>query len=181
MKKVYITGIGPDRPGIVAAMTEVLAHNRGNLEDTTMTILGRQFALIMIGSFPADIPLERICEEYATTGRNLGLTIFVHEFDEEGEHKTPVNKNPYIISVAGHDRTGITFEITRILSKFRVNITDLNAQIIEGEEGQPVYIMMIECDMPKDIERELFERELAMMGESLNVEITYHPVEHVAL
>ncbi len=181
MKKVYITGVGQDKPGIVAAMTQVIANNSGNIEDSTMTILGSQFASIMVGTFPDDVDMDTIRREYMAVEQNIGLIVFVQELVDDSEHqRILVDAQPYIISVAGNDKTGITFEITRILARHQVNITDLNAQTIQGEEG-PVYIMMVETLLPKDLNTSAFESELAKMGENLNVEITYHPVEHVAL
>ncbi len=181
MKKVYITGVGQDKPGIVAAMTQVIANNKGNIEDSTMTILGSQFASIMVGTFPDDVAMEDIRREYMAVEQTLGLIVFVQELEDDSKHQQILaHSQPYIISVAGNDKTGITFEITRILARHEVNVTDLNAQTIQGEDG-PVYIMMVETLLPPALNVDVFEQELAKMGESLNVEVTYHPVEHVAL
>ena len=181
MKQVYITGVGQDQPGIVAAMTEGINQNQGNIEDSTMTILGSQFAFIMVAGFPDDVTIEMLRKDYMPFEQEKGLIVFVQELTDKTPYTPkPADAVPYIISVAGGDRTGITYEITRILAKHEVNITDLNAHTIEGETG-PVYIMMIETILPDALDRDVFERELAMMGENLNVEIQYHPVEHVAL
>ena len=43
---------GADRPGIVAAVTGVLVEHGGNLEDTSMTILGGHFAMMLVVAVP---------------------------------------------------------------------------------------------------------------------------------
>src|SRR5664280_1086412 len=48
MGALAITAIGDDRPGIVAAVTEVLVAVDANLEDTSMTILRGHFAMMLI-------------------------------------------------------------------------------------------------------------------------------------
>jgi glycine cleavage system transcriptional repressor len=48
MHELAVTAIGQDRPGIVAAVTKVLHERGGNLEDSAMTILGGQFAIVLL-------------------------------------------------------------------------------------------------------------------------------------
>ncbi len=181
MKKICITCVGPDQSGIVAAITDVLANHQGNIEDTTMTILGCQFALIMIGVLPDSVTLDTLANEYRALERRMSLSVTLSTLDQAPGAEAPHSQGqPFMVSVAGNDRTGITCEITRILAHYAVNITDLNARTIPGESG-PVYIMMVECLLPNDLPKPAFEQTLARMGETLNVEITYHPIEHAAL
>ncbi|MBK8190052.1 MAG: ACT domain-containing protein [Vampirovibrionales bacterium] len=182
MKKYTLTGIGPDKPGIVAGMTAALADCGGNIEDSAMTILANQFALILIGAFPDKATLEGLREAFAPVAAALDMTLDIRELHETaaGAPAHAPGENTYILSVAGRDRTGITAAITRILAAHQVNITDLNARLMENEDG-PVYIMMVEAVLPAGLDVDAFERELAAMGESLHVEISYHPVEVVAL
>lgn len=180
MKKFTLTGIGPDRPGIVSGMTATLAALGGNIEDSAMTILGSQFALILIGAFPDDTSLPALRQAFDPVAGALDMTLDIRALHEPPTPARAAPATAYIISVAGRDRTGITAEVTRILAAHGVNITDLNAHLMEGDEG-PVYLMMVEASLPATLDTPAFERELAAMGQALNVEISYHPVEYVAL
>src|SRR6266545_3989072 len=53
MSQLAITVIGPDRPGIIADVTEALVGTGVNLEDSTMTLLRGHFAMVIVcsGSF----------------------------------------------------------------------------------------------------------------------------------
>ena len=49
MKLYYaLSAIGQDRPGIVADVSGLIFECGGNLEDSSMTILGNQFALLIL-------------------------------------------------------------------------------------------------------------------------------------
>ena len=47
-----VTAIGHDRPGIVAAITGALLEMDGNVDDSQMSILHGQFAVMLIVSVP---------------------------------------------------------------------------------------------------------------------------------
>ena len=48
---IVISALGSDRPGIVESLTgEILAHN-GNILDSRMTVLGGEFAVLMLVNF----------------------------------------------------------------------------------------------------------------------------------
>ena len=44
MKKIIVSVLGHDRPGIIAAVSEVLFRNGCNIEDVSQTILQTAFA-----------------------------------------------------------------------------------------------------------------------------------------
>ena len=52
MSHFALTIIGRDRPGIVAKVTEILYRLGCNIADSSCTILGGQFAMILILSNP---------------------------------------------------------------------------------------------------------------------------------
>ena len=48
MTHFAVTAVGADRPGIVAAVTGAFAEHGCNLEDSSMTILRGQFAMMLV-------------------------------------------------------------------------------------------------------------------------------------
>ncbi|MBA2862724.1 ACT domain-containing protein [Methanococcus maripaludis] len=48
MENVVITVVGVDKPGIVAAVTKVLAENSANIVDIRQTIMEDLFTMIML-------------------------------------------------------------------------------------------------------------------------------------
>jgi glycine cleavage system transcriptional repressor len=53
MHHFALTVVGRDRPGIVAQVTEILFNLGCNIADSSCSILGGQFAMILIIAHPA--------------------------------------------------------------------------------------------------------------------------------
>ena len=51
-----MSAIGKDRPGIVADLAELIFEHGCNLEDSSMTILGGEFAVLLL--FTAATPIS---------------------------------------------------------------------------------------------------------------------------
>lgn len=180
-QQVYITGIGDDRPGIVASLTDIFLRYDGNIVESTMTMLGNQFAFLLVVGLPDDANVEMFCNAFQPIEKEHRISIFVQplEKDIHAASQRP-DGNPFMISVAGEDKMGITAHFSKILANHQVNIMDLNAKTIDGNGG-PTYILMIEVILPKTINIPSFEQDLVNKGEELNVEVTYHPLEQIEL
>jgi glycine cleavage system transcriptional repressor len=172
--RVIVSGVGDDKPGMVAALTEVLMELGGNIEETTMARLAEQFAMIVVVSLPdADLIPElktRIETLHETSGLLLQLKPLtrVHQAQPDPDGR-------YFITVSGEDRTGITYQVSRALSQASVNITDLNAHAIEGENG-PIYLMMIEVDPPQNMSEATLHQLMEPVRQTLGMEIQIRPV-----
>lgn len=141
MPEFAVTALGADRPGIIARVTEVLLDHGGNLEDSQMTILRGQFAIMLLVTAEVSAAvLERALAE--RTG-DLGLVVTVRPVGP-GSDSPPPN---HVVSVYGSDRPGIVHGATQALADAGVNITDLTTRVIEGEE--PVYAMLLEVSLPE--------------------------------
>ena len=67
-----MSAIGRDRPGIVADLAELIYESECNLEDSRMTILGSEFAVLLLLSGQDD-EVERRAE--AAKASSLGASI----------------------------------------------------------------------------------------------------------
>src|ERR1043166_716710 len=69
---LVLTAVGPDRPGIVNEVPKFLFDRGCNLEDSRMSILGGEFALIVLVSGASD-PVARVRSEFAPFVSKIGL------------------------------------------------------------------------------------------------------------
>ncbi|MCH8029365.1 MAG: hypothetical protein IH874_05490 [Candidatus Dadabacteria bacterium] len=178
MKRYFsITSIGDDRPGIVAAVSEVIYKLGANIEDSSMTILKGQFAMILIVSM--DDGLDK--GGFRGLREALGLHITVEELDRAqlDEHVVP-SGTPHIISAIGTDKPGIVYGLSKLLSSKGINITDMSTKVIPGEDT-PVYTMVIEITVPAGIEIDKVEEELSELGRELSVDFSLREVEVLGL
>ena len=84
-----VTIISKDRPGIVADASEVLFRLGCNIEDSSCTMLGGDFAMILVVSHEKPFTKGRLTDEFRLLHERTGLQIHVRSLTEE--EVCPVN------------------------------------------------------------------------------------------
>ena len=163
-----VTIIGKDRPGIVADTSEVLYALGCNVEDSSCTMLGGEFAMILIVSHPKPFSKKNLEAEFAAKNTGTGLSAFIRTLkDDEVCYREPEGEL-CLVSVYGSDKPGIVYRITRELADRGVNITDLNTKLI-GSPSEPVYVLMLEAALPQGMSVEDATDLLANLKKELSV------------
>lgn len=180
MSFVAITAVGRDRPGIVSGLTGVLYELGCNLEETTMTGLRGEFAMLMLVRLPASLALPELESALHETGRRMGLTLEVRPLAPDEETPRESGGAGYMLRVYGADRPGIVHAATRILAEHNLNITDLNTRVLPGSNG-PVYVLLLEVDAPSPDAAEAVRPELERLRAELNVDLSFSELEDEAL
>jgi glycine cleavage system transcriptional repressor len=170
MSRLAISVFGLDRPGIVAAVTRVLAEEGGNLEDSSMTILRGHFAMMLVVSAPDGARVER---GLAPVAADLDLQVSVRPIADEVTRAGTVGE-PWVIAVYGADRPGLVARVAGVLAAHQVNIIDLESRVIG--EPEPVYAMHFEVEVPPST-LEAVRAGLRQVAAELTVEISMHPDE----
>jgi glycine cleavage system transcriptional repressor len=180
-KTIIITAIGKDRPGIVAAVSKVLFETGCNIEDSSMTILGNDFAMILMVTLPAKVSASVLDKKLAAVKNKLGLSI-TQRLLKPAELKAANTGSavPCMISVYGTDKPGIVYRISDFLAKNKVNITDVETKIISPETN-PIYIMMLEVNVPAPARLAQVTKALAALAHELHIDITIKPIESYQL
>ena len=166
--------VGADRPGIVAAVTGVLFGMGCNLKDCSMTVLSRQFAMVMEVEGPDDLAPETLEAELARSEGCAGLSVEVRPAGERAP--IVVDGDPYIVSVYGSDHPGIVHRISTLLADNHVNITDVNTRVI-GEADEPVYAMLLEVVLPRSLDPAELGGALQATAAAVGVEAGLHPAD----
>lgn len=172
MGRYALTAIGRDKPGIVAAVTKALYEHDCNIEDSSMTILEDEFAIILIMSMPSTGE-GKLLKDLKEVERSMGLMIHLKEIPKQAE--AMAQPSNYIITLHGADKAGIVYKTAEILSKMGLNITDLETKVIGGDKK--VYIMVMEVYSPTETDIKKVEEELKKLSESLGVTIKLRPIE----
>ena len=79
--KAVITVIGKDKPGIIAAVSALMAKNNVNIEDISQTVLQGNFTMIMVCELGDKISVAALSEVMNKTGIETGVTIRVQHED----------------------------------------------------------------------------------------------------
>jgi glycine cleavage system transcriptional repressor len=183
MSQFAVAAIGRDRPGIVAAVAEVLFEHGANIEDSQMTILRGHFTMTLIVSLegspaePAEV--ESLRRGLDAVRERLGLEALSVS---AVEHLGAGGPDPsHIVSVYGVDHPGIVYAVSATLAEESVNITDLTTRVFAGEGETPVYAMMIEIAVPAELEPSDVERRLRAIAAEQSVELSFRPLEPALL
>ena len=173
MPSLAVTAIGADRPGIVAAVTGALVDHGCNLEDTSMSILRGQFAMVLIVAAPEGleaVTLEEALSEGAATSDLVVAVRPVHDatvaVGDDGERWTVV--------VYGADHPGIVHGMAAALAALGANIVDLTTRVT-GD--RPIYSMVMEVALPAGVSGEALEERLRAAAGELGVDSAVHPSE----
>lgn len=174
MHDLTVSAIGEDRPGIVAAVTGVLLEQGCNLADCSMSLLRRQFAMILLVEAPDELSDEGLADALAEPAGRLGLVTSVRRV---AHAETSSSGRPHVVSVYGPDRPGIVHKVASVLAGMGVNVTDLISRLA----GDDLYMVMVEIDLPDESDAAAVEAELQAAAREMGVEITFRPAEPVEL
>ncbi|MGZ9265129.1 MAG: glycine cleavage system protein R [Candidatus Deferrimicrobiaceae bacterium] len=176
-----VSVMGKDRPGIVAEVSRILYELGFNIEDSTCTILSGQFAMILVVFHEKLQSATEVSPSFDEVRREMGLQVTVYSLKaEEVVHEKSFAGHPHIISVYGADRPGIVFTVARELAQRRVNITDLNTQVV-GSKERPVYVMVMEVDIPESVDMKELNGVFDRVKKELSVSISVRPIETLEL
>lgn len=170
-----LSAIGRDRPGIVADLAELIYDCDCNLEDSSMTVLGSEFAVLLLlssASSDAERLLASACKRLEWEKR---LTVFFRPLDAEPvPFAARVRARRYALQASGVDRAGIVAKIARCLSDHEVNIAEMSTQSRpEPESGTPIYTLRIQLDVPSHVDTAALARRLQGVAEDLQVDLTF--------
>lgn len=80
--KAVVTVTGTDRRGIIAKVSGFLAARGVNIEDISQTILGDQFAMIMVVDLAeSERAIGELADELSGFGKEIGMNIRMQHED----------------------------------------------------------------------------------------------------
>ena len=172
-----VSAIGKDRPGLVADLARLVLDSDANLEDSRMTILGSDFAIILLCSSICQDAGGRLAVGVKRLERDHGLTILLRHLEAGPRPAVPApGTKLYRVEAAGEDRAGIVAGICGVLAEHGVNIVDLSTRSRPGPGGSPHYEMVISVEVPDDLEGRALREALEVEGDRLVIDVALMPV-----
>lgn len=144
MTRAVISTIGRDRPGIVNELTEIVHELSLNIEDSRMTVLGGEFAVLM--SVTGD--------ETALTELENRLSTFSKSADMACVFRRTADRNPgqslpYRVRVIAMDHPGIVRGIAGFFSNRQVNIRELETETERAAHtGTQIFNLSMTVEVP---------------------------------
>jgi len=168
MSRLAVFVLGPDRTGIIAAVSQVLFEQGCNLEDVNQTSLLAQFVGIFIATAPDGSRAEGLLQALRERLEPHGLSVLLRPVAApDALPATP--SEPYVITTIGPDRAGLVAGITALLAQYGANITNLKA-VTRADRDHQEYVMFYEVDLPAGTDRAAFRAALLARAQELGLE-----------
>ncbi len=170
---LVITAVGTDRPGIVNDLSKHIHESGCNISDSRMTILGGEFAIILMlsGSWNAIAKLETILPRI---GDGLELNIF----SKRTEPRAPRgNLISYQVEALSIDQPGIMHKVSDFFSSRAINIESLNSDSYSAAHtGTPMFALNMTINIPAEQSISQLREQFLDFCDELNMDGVMEPV-----
>jgi glycine cleavage system transcriptional repressor len=174
-----LSAIGRDRPGIVADLAELIYECDCNLEDSSMTILGSEFAVLLLLTGEGDAIDRKLSSACKRLEWEKRLTVFFRALEREPAARLSSSRERrFELQITGLDKAGIVAKVARCLADHNTNIHQMVTQSRPGaESGAPLYTMRITMEVPDEIDEGALRERLDAIAGELYVELAMERVE----
>ena len=164
MRNIIISAIGTDRPGIVSELSGVITSHGGNVEESRMSRLGSDFAIIMLVTVAPD--WEESLEVALKSITELTITTKPTKLTQVGDGRK------YKIDLIGADNEGIVKVLSKYLAKKSINILEMETHISHAPvSGTPLFNLNASILVPGGVEEKEIQSDLSQIAQDLGVEI----------
>jgi glycine cleavage system regulatory protein len=174
MTSLVLTLLGPDRPGLVEAVADVIAGSGGNWLESRMAHLAGKFA----GVLRAEVPAGKVDAVIQALGRleSRGLKIVA---EVAGAVPEPVaDQRAMNLELVGLDRPGLVREISQLLAQQGVNVEELTTDRSSAPmSGEMLFHARARVHIPASADLARLRGALERLANDLVVEIRLDPSE----
>lgn len=167
MTDLVLTLIGPDRPGLVEAVAEVVASHGGNWLESRMAHLAGQFAGILRIEVAEDKCTAVLDGLAALADRGLRVV------GEPSRHEPKAAAGRTLaLELVGLDRPGIVREISQLLANGGANVEELATDRSSAPmSGEMLFHAKARVRLPSDADLATLRAALERLASDLMIEI----------
>ena len=171
---LVISALGKDQPGIVNQLAAVVMDCGCNISDSRMTVLGSEFALIMLVSGKWS-GIAKVEDQLNRMQEKLGLTVVARRTElREGTGQVI----PYAVEVVAMDHPGIVHEIAEFFSSRGINVEDLyTGRYAAPHTGTPMFSLHMTVGISSDTSVASLRGEFMDFCDALNLDAMLAPVK----
>ncbi len=169
---IVLSVLCDDRPGVVEALSNVLAGHGGNWTESSMLSLAGKFAGILL----AEVPADRAGEFIEALG---GLQAQGIKVVAERAAGGPVEDARYVaLELVGQDRPGIVHEITEVLARHAINVQELETTVQSASmSGERLFMAHAKVYIPTGVDADGLRQELEELANELMVDVSLEGAE----
>lgn len=166
MTTLILTVAGADRPGLVAAVADVVDVHGGNWENSSLGELAGVFA----GVIEVSVAAERTAElEQALRALDGLLTVAVRT----GTDAAADDARSIEIRVLGNDRPGIVREVSAVLNAHALSIEEMATETRDAAmAGGRLFEASVTAKVPASVDLDALRADLERLATEIQVDVT---------
>lgn len=169
MNQYAIAAMGSDQPGIVAEVGEALLAVGGSIDDSSMTILGGHFAMLLVVG--VDLDRDELQAALAPVAERFDLLLEVrpatrHVLGDE-------DRDDYVVAAYGPDKPGLVSTLSRVLADAHANITDFGSRL----GADQTFAMWFNVSLADGTDVEALAESLRRAGGDLQLDVRVYRAE----
>ena len=169
MSSLVVTLVGPDRPGVVQAISDQAAAHGANWADSVMANFAGQFAGIVHLQVPAENRDALVAALHAIDSADLRIT--VAKAGEAGAGKPTRSMR---LELVGHDHPGIIHTVSGQLARHGVSIDKMQTHIASGAmSGEQMFHLSAQLTVPLELDSDQLRDGLEGLAIELMVDISF--------
>ena len=171
---IVISAVGSDRTGIVKALTEVILSCNGNIEESRMTALGSEFAMLLLvsGNWATLSKLEKKLE---TLGKSADLQVSIRQTDSR---RPSGDRMPYAVDIVSLDHQGIVYNLASFFATRDIEIADVATRSYAATHtGSPMFAVQMAINVPSAVHIAQLREEFLELCDRLNLDAILEPVK----
>ena len=146
--QLVISALGEDRPGIVDELSNIIYTHALNVEDSRMSVLGGEFAILLLVSGEQSA-IDAIQSQLSEIEQSLKMRLLLKPTTEADGAKITA---PYSVEVSALDNPGIVRHIANFFSNQNINIVNLQTERYAAPHtGSPMFALHMTVGIPADI------------------------------
>lgn len=170
MRKIVVSFLGHDCPGVLHSVAGLLSGLDCNIEEITQTILQGEFAMILIAELPEGLGCDEVQKKLSSGLGDFDMNFTLREVGVvEGDEVAEAE--PFVVTLSGPDRKGVFAGIGGVLARFDVNIENLKALPRQGEKADEL-IVGFEISLPVAVDLPEFRSALAAEAGRLGMDVS---------
>ena len=171
---IVLSALGSDRTGVVQDITQVILSCGGNIEESRMTTLGSEFAVLMLvsGNWHTLTRLESALEKLT---KNDDLAVSIRK---TGAQTSREDRMPYAVDVVSLDQQGIVFNLADFFAARDVEIADVSTRrYAAAHTGAPMFALQMAINIPTTVPISMLRDEFLELCDRLNLDAILEPVK----
>ncbi len=172
---IVLSAIGTDRTGVVQDISKVILSCGGNIEESRMTMLGAEFAVLMLvsGNWHTLNRLERGLEKLS------GDDTLTFTIRKTGERPVSNDRMPYAVDVVSLDQQGIVFGLANFFASRDIEIADVaTRRYSAAHTGAAMFAVQMAVNVPSSVHISKLREEFLEMSDRLNLDAILEPVKN---